>query len=236
MLLISDGHANAGVTDPARLGGFAAEAGSAGIVTSTPGFGLGYDETLLSAIAASGNGSELFGEDADEAMVAISQELDGLLAQTAQAASVLIRMTPVCKRVMVVNDMSWVDTPEGVLVELGAFYSGEVRRLVVTFDVPGIGTLGLAQIACLDFTFVELPTLVHHSITVPVHVNVLPGDQAASRIPDPVVRTELAFQRTQRAKRAATERMSQGDVRGAASHLDAARGLLFAAQASAPMA
>ncbi|MGS0687738.1 vWA domain-containing protein [Nakamurella sp. GG22] len=236
VLLISDGKANAGVTDPARLGGVASEASSAGIVTSTLGFGLGCDETLLSAIAAGGNGSELFGEDADEAMVAISQELDGLLAQAVQAASVLIRMTPVCRRIMVINDMSVVDTPDGVLIELGSFYSGEARRLVVTFDVPGIGALGLAQMARLDFTWVELPTLVHHSITVPVHVNVLPGDQAAGRIPDPVVRTELAFQRTQRAKRAATERMSQGDVGGAARHLDEARGILFAARASAPMA
>ena len=127
MLLISDGHANAGVTDPARLGGFAAEAGSAGIVTSTPGFGLGYDETLLSAIAAGGNGSELFGEDADEAMVAISQELDGLLAQTPQPASLLSRMTPVCKRVLVVNDMSWVDTPEARKV----FWSSSGRSIPV---------------------------------------------------------------------------------------------------------
>ena len=236
VLLVSDGHANAGVTDPERLGEVAAKAGSAGVATSTIGFGLGYDETLLSAIAAGGNGSELRAEDADEAMVAISGELDGLLAQTAQAASVLIRMTSLCKRLLVVNELSSVVTPDGVLVELGAFYSGEVRRLVVTFDVPGIGALGLAEIAGLDFTWVELPALVQHSVAVPVHVNVLPGDQAAGRIPDPVVRTELAFLRTQRAKRAAAERMSQGDVRGAMSDLNVARGLLLQAQVGAPMA
>ena len=119
-------------------------------------------------------------------------------------------------------------------MELGAFYSGEVRRLVVTFDVPGIAALGLAKIAGLAFTWVELPGLVQQSVTVPVHVNVLPGDQAAGRIPDPVVRTELAYLQTQQAKRAAAERMSQGDAAGALGNLKRAHSMLSAAGGAAP--
>jgi len=49
LLILSDGHANAGVTDPDRLGGVAAQAKSAGVSTSTLGLGLGYDEALLDA-------------------------------------------------------------------------------------------------------------------------------------------------------------------------------------------
>ena len=45
-------------------------------------------------------------------------------------------------------------------------------------------------------------------------VDVVPGDQAAGRVPDPTVRTELTFLRTQQAKRAAAERMSAGDAGG----------------------
>ena len=125
-------------------------------------------------------------------------------------------------------------TADGVQIELGAFYSGEVRRLVITFDVPGIAALGLAQIADLDFTWVELPGLVQHSVTVPVHVNVVPGDQAAGRIPDPTVRTELAYLRTQQAKRAAAERMSRGDADGAIGEMRAAGAMLRSAMAAAP--
>ena len=65
LLLISDGHANAGVIDPEQLGAVAAKAAADGITTTTVGFGLGYDERLLKAIAAGGNGSELFAEHAD---------------------------------------------------------------------------------------------------------------------------------------------------------------------------
>jgi Ca-activated chloride channel family protein len=236
VLLISDGHANAGVTDPERLRGVAAKAGGQRVVTTTLGLGLGYDERLLSAIAAGGNGSELFAEHADAAVAAIATEIDGLLAQTAQAASVLIRMAPTCKRLMLVNELSSSVTPHGVLVELGAFYSGETRRLVITFDVPGIAALGPAAVADLDVSWVELPALIQHTVTVPVQVNVLPGDLAAGRVPDPVVRTELAYLQTQRAKRAAAQQLSQGDSAGAAISLGLARSLLAGAAPAAPAA
>ena len=236
LLLISDGHANAGVVDPEQLGAVAAKAAADGITTTTLGFGLGYDERLLKAIAAGGNGSELFAEHADQAVAAISAELDGLLAQTAQAASVLVRMAPCCRGMKLINELTSVPNSDGVQIELGAFYSGEARRLVITFDVPGIAALGLAQVADLDFTWVELPALVQHSVTVPVHVNVVPGDQAAGRIPDPTVRTELAFLRTQHAKRAAADRMSSGDASGGIAAMRAAGSMLRAAMAAAPAA
>ncbi len=236
VLLISDGNANAGITDVEQLEGLAAKANQGGVTTSTLGFGLGYDETLMRAIAAGGTGSELFAEHADDAMVAIAGEIDGLLAQSAQAASVFIRMAPACKQLLVVNDMPTVATTDGVLVELGSFYAGETRRLVVTFDVPGVAALGLTEIAALDFGWVELPALVQHSVTVPVNVNVLPGDQAAGRIPDPTVRSELAYLQTQRAKRAAAEHMSRGNAAAALGQLGRARDLATGVMRAAPAA
>ena len=143
-------------------------------------------------------------------------------------------MCPACKRLLVVNEMSSTPTADGVLVELGAFYSGETRKLVITFDVPSIACLGLATVAELDLSWVELPSLVRRSVTVPVQVNVLPGDQAAGRIADPVVRTELAYLQTQRVKRAAAQQLSDGDRAGALSSLQQARATLAGAQFAAP--
>ncbi len=70
LLLIGDGHANAGVVDPERLRGVAAEAREHNVTTSTLGFGLGYDERIMSALALGGAGSELFAEEADTAVEA----------------------------------------------------------------------------------------------------------------------------------------------------------------------
>jgi Ca-activated chloride channel family protein len=236
VLLISDGHANAGVTDPTTLGGVAATAAGHRITTTTVGFGLGYDEALLGAIAAGGNGNELFAETADDAVAAIAGELDGLLAQTAQAASVLVRMSPVCRKALVVNELPVTGTADGILVELGGFFAGEVRRMVLTFDVPGIEALGLAEIATLEFSWVELPGLVQQQVSVPVCVNVAPADVAAGRVPDPAVRAELSYLQAQREKRAATEAMTAGDVAGARESLRRAGAFGRMGQAAAPAA
>jgi len=236
VLLISDGRANAGIQDPERLGNVARKAHADGTTTTTLGMGLNYDERLMSAIAAGGAGNELFAENADQAVEHIAGELTGLLSMAAQAGSLLLRMTPHVRAVRVLNELSSTAVSDGILLELGSFYAGEARKLVLTFDIPGIPALGLAEIASLEFSYVALPALEQQTITVPLHVNVVPGDQAAGRVPDPVVRTEVAFQQAQRAKREASSALSAGDVSSAESSLRAARAIVEDACAFAPPA
>lgn len=212
LLLISDGHANAGVTDPAQLEHVASRAHSKGITTSALGFGLGFDERLLSALARGGVGNELFAEEADTAVAVISGEVDGLLSQVAQAASLRLTWTDHVTGIEVLNDQPVVGLPDGALLELGTFYAGETRRLLIKLRIPGIAALGLTQVATIGFTHVAHPDLVQHSTSVPIHVNVVPGDQAAGRIADPVVRSEALFQQTQKAKRDSGRLLSQGRI------------------------
>jgi Ca-activated chloride channel family protein len=212
LLLISDGHANAGITDPGRLGEVAAEAHGHGITTSTLGFGLGYDERLLAALARGGRGNEHFAEEPDTATALISGEVQGLLEQVAQAASLVIRMEPPVESLYVLNELPITSIAGGVMAELGSFYAGEARKVVLRFTVPGLPALGLHQIATLELLHVSLPDLVQHTATLPVHVNVVPGDQAAGRVADPTVTAEALYQTTQRAKRQGGMWLSEGRI------------------------
>ena len=234
VLLISDGHANAGVTDTDTLGSVAEQAAAKGVTTSTLGFGLGYDERLLAALAHGGNGNELFAEEADSAVAKISGEVDGLLDQVAQAASLQLTWSHYVAGIDVLNDLTVTGLPDGAMLELGSFYAGETRRLVITLKIPSIAALGLVQVATLTFTHVSLPDLVQHVTTLPVHVNVVPGDQAAGRIPDPKVRSEALFQRTQQAKRESSRLLSQGRGDEAYEMLQGASASLRSASAGLP--
>lgn len=235
LLLISDGHANVGVTDADLLADVATRwAREMSLVTSTLGFGLGYDERLLGALARGGNGSEHFAEEADTAVALIGAEVEGLLLQSVSAASLLVRMAPDVAAVKVVNDLPVNGVDGGILVELGGFLAGETRRVLLTFAVPGMPALGLAQIASLEVRYVRLPELVEETVTVPVSVNVVPGDAAAGRVPNAVVRTELAYQQAQRAKREASQRLQAGDVDSALSMMRTAHDGLQQAATSAP--
>src|SRR5262249_20278367 len=115
---------------------------------------------------------------------------------------------------------------DGVIAELGTFYSGETRKVVLTFSVPSVASLGLTRIATLELTYVELPALLQHTVSVPVHVNVVPGDEAAGRVPDAVVRTEVVYQRVQQAKRSASRYLQEGEYEKAQAELTAAEELV----------
>ncbi|NLI19158.1 MAG: VWA domain-containing protein, partial [Actinomycetales bacterium] len=182
LILVSDGHANAGETNPDVLGSVAARARAEGVTTSSLGYGLGYDERLLSAIARGGGGNEAFAQDPDAAGRAIAGEVEGLLSQAVQAATLLVEMSPQVRGLRVVNELPANPVPQGVLVEIGGLYAGESRRILLTFDIPGVAALGLLQVATLTFSWVALPALEAQTVTVPVHVNVVPGDVAAGLV------------------------------------------------------
>jgi Ca-activated chloride channel homolog len=234
VLLVSDGHANAGVTDPDRLGQVAAQAAAEGITTTALGFGLDYDETLLAALARAGHGAELFAETAEAAVDAVAGEIDGLLVRSVQAASLRVVMSPHVAGLRVANDLPATVVDHSAVVELGGFTSGERRRLLLTFDVPGIPALGLASIASLELRYVTLPDLVEQTVTLPVHVNVVPGDAAAGRIPDRVVRTEALYQGVQESKRRASRALRDGDAAAGLSALRLASTSLHTWLAAAP--
>ncbi len=219
LLILSDGHANAGVTDPDRLGGVAAHAKSAGVSTSTLGLGLGYDEVLLDALAHGGGGSTHFAEEADTAAALVAGEVDGLLEQVALAVSLRVTPSEHVQAVQLLNDLPTSVVDGAVVVELGGFLAGETRKLVLRLRVPGMDTLGLAQVATLELVHVALPELVQHTTTLEVHVNVVPGDAAAGRVPEPTVHHEALLQTTQAAKRRAAHLLRRGEVHEAVDTL-----------------
>lgn len=237
LLLISDGHANRGITDADQLEKIASGVSAERIVTSTLGYGLGYDETALSALARGGSGNHHFAEDPDTAGAAIAAEAGELLSKSVQAASLLITMEPAVALVQIYNDLPSTQVAAGkVMVEIGDFYSNERRKLLLKFGVPAMSALGLAQIATLELRYVELPGLVEQVVTLPVQVNVVPGDEAAGRVADPTVRTEVLFQEAQQVKKQASEALERGDRDAAVELLAGAEGVLGAAMMAAPEA
>jgi Ca-activated chloride channel family protein len=82
LVLLSDGEANRGVTDPVELGRLSAAATEHMVTTSTIGIGEGYDETILDAMSISGTGNHFAAYRLEEAVDGLSDELDGLLKKT----------------------------------------------------------------------------------------------------------------------------------------------------------
>lgn len=237
VLVVSDGHVNGGIRDAGQLGDLARKAHADGIVTSTLGYGLGYDETLLSTLARGGSGNHHFAQNPDEAGAAIASEVTDLLAKSIQAASLTVHFSEQVELLRLYNDLPATQIGAGmVMIELGDLYFEEQRKLLMRFKVPAMAALGVAQVASLELRYVELPDLLEHVVTLPVTVNVVPGDEASGRVPDPTVRTEVLFQEAQESKRLASEALERGDRETARTLLERAVKTLDDAGGAAPAA
>lgn len=213
VLLVSDGHANAGIEDPVVIAGLAHAANAdQAITTSTLGFGLGYDEVLLEAITRGGNGEHRFAPDVDSCMSEIAMVATGLLGKSVLGAILRVAPQPgLVGGVTVRNDVPhWIEE-DAVVVNLGDLYGGEERRTMFRLHIPALASLGLATIADVVLEFTGLPDLQQHCVTMPISVNVVPGDQAAGRIPDPRVQVEELLVDVDAAKKGVSTSLHQSD-------------------------
>lgn len=212
VLIVSDGHANAGVTEPDRLRQVASTALAGSVVTSTLGLGLGYDEVLLDAITRAGNGQHRFAPDIDTAVAELQQTVADLLDVSALATTV--RITPIGEAIDAIRvhqDLPVWREPGALVINVGDLYSGEERKLLISLAVPAVSALGTCQIADITIDFTAVGDLAEHHVVIPVSVNVVPGDQARGQVPNPVVQVERLLAQTDAAKKAATTALREHD-------------------------
>ena len=222
LLLISDGHANSGEQDPKFFTEVATKSATQKVTTSTIGLGTGYDETILEALSQGGGGAHRFAGSIDEAVGAIAAEVDDLLDKT--IVNAVLRLTPTAAMttapaIEILQRLPYWKDGETYVLQLGDLFSGENRRFVIDIEVPGIAALGLCKLADLTIEYLNLADRQEISVTLPVNVNVVPGDVAAGRVADPVVRAERLILDAQSSKAAATEELLSGNIKEAASRL-----------------
>jgi Ca-activated chloride channel family protein len=214
VLLVSDGHANAGLVDPVQMRDLAGKANTRHhVTTSTLGLGEGYDEVLLEAITRGGNGTHAFAPDVDAAMHEIQEVVTDLLDKSVVAALMRIRpQTGLVDSVMILQDLpNWAEG-DTIVVNLGDLFAGEERKMLFRLHVPAMHTLGTATIADVVFEYTTLPDLKEHIVTLPVSVNVVPGDEARKQVPNPIVEVEQLMASIDTRKRDIATSLRAGDT------------------------
>ena len=238
VLLLTDGMANVGITDEHTLARMARGSAGDGIGTTTIGFGDGFSEDLLTAMADAGGGGAHFAPTPDAAPGIFAQEFDDLLAVVGQNVSVEIR--PAWHEVEVLsilNDVPQVPVEGGVQAQLGDAYGDERRRVVFQLQVPRLPTLGPAQIAQVIVRYVSVGEQVAmHELTVPVVVNAVSADDAAASVPDAEVTEEVTVLLSARAQDEARDLADAGRFDEAQRRLHVAADRLRLISAGSPRA
>jgi Ca-activated chloride channel family protein len=94
VILLSDGCANEGLTDPGHIHAQCAGLAAAGVTTSTYGLGSGFNEELMIGMARHGRGSAYYGQTADDLMDPFREEFELLNALCARRVRLEIEPAP----------------------------------------------------------------------------------------------------------------------------------------------
>lgn len=188
IIVLTDGHANVGLTSSEEFAPHVSTARAGGITTSCIGFADGYDENFLAAVADAGSGNDYWCAGSDQAARVFTQEFEGLASVASQNLEVTVSGTDAVRKIKVRHDFPTVDVDDRTKrVTMGDVYGGETRRLLVTFKVKPTDVLAPLDLGRIAVSWVSVVgEAVMHSVELPVAVTVLPtldgiDDDGASR-------------------------------------------------------
>lgn len=156
LVLLSDGNANLGVTDPLALGRAVTELRQEGITVSAIGLGIDYNEDLLAKMADLGGGTYDFVDDPRELRQVLADELDRSASVVARSVQLRIDLPEGVEGLEVIG---WTAerTASGWTVDVGDVYAGDSRKIVARVRVAPHAT-GSADVASAALTYVDIPT------------------------------------------------------------------------------
>lgn len=145
VILLSDGLANEGITDPRRLADIAQRQRTTGVSLTTIGVGLDYNENLMVDLSEQGGGNYYFIENPENLASVLRREFDQLSSVLAQSVILELELGG---GVTLHDVIGFEYRREGtkVKVPIGDLYANDSRELCAEISVPpGRGSLTVAQ-------------------------------------------------------------------------------------------
>jgi len=153
VILLSDGLANRGITDPDEIGRLVRHARANGITVSAMGLGLDYDENLMQAIAENGGGNYYYIESPTQMADIFHQEMNTMIAAVAKDVHIIIDGTDIIDDINVYG-YKYEERDGKTDITLEDLYGGEKRSLTLRLKAkpqkPGECNLGSVSLSYTD--------------------------------------------------------------------------------------
>ncbi|MCC7324456.1 MAG: VWA domain-containing protein [Gemmatimonadaceae bacterium] len=156
IVLMTDGHANVGETSPTALAAMCRNAAQRGISTTTMGFGDGYDEDLLRAMADAGDGNTWYMQGPDRVAEVLVEELRAM--RSVSALRVALGVAPDAPLTGVWGGLTGGgrvdadDASRGHSIMVGELSAVAERTVVLEFTLPRGSAGAPLQLAACEAT------------------------------------------------------------------------------------
>jgi Ca-activated chloride channel homolog len=215
IILLSDGLANMGQTNPDLIASDVHGLAQRGVSTSTLGLGDDYNEDLLEAMARSGDGNYYYVADAEQLPAIFEQELQGLAATCGKTVTLAFAPQGDVAVAEVLNDL---DVNEKGEFKLPNLLFGSPIEVVVRLNIPAASERNSELDLCrFHLTWIDAEQQSQQTQAV-LQLPVVTGDQFETLPLNPEVQQQVALMMTAKAKKAAVRLVDQGDY-GTASQV-----------------
>ena len=217
VLLLSDGQANAGLTDQAKIAEKVAGLTQLGVSTSAFGLGDGFDEDLMGAIASAGDGTLAFIENPAQLADLYASELQGLAATAGRRVSLVVRAENGAELVDGLNDFPHNGDGSWQLPNLRA---GQELQVGLKLQLPAWQPN--QTICSAELGWDGKGAVVRQHLIEPLQLPVIAASELAGLERDAAVAEQLAVMAANRARRRAIEQLDLGNIEDAELSLDSA--------------
>lgn len=218
VILLSDGLANVGETNPDVIGNDVNGLSKRGVSTTTMGIGDDFNEDLMQGMALSGDGNYYFIQNPDQLPSIFNAELQGIMATIGQKVSLGINPFSPVELVDVFNDL---EKTEYGRYKLPNLIAGNQADVVLRLKVPPMtefAPLVKFRLA-YDDSETQSRKISHHQLQLPVVNSAQLNDYPFNE----EVKAKVAQLMASRAKEEAVRSLDMGDIVGTRERLEEAK-------------
>ncbi len=213
VLLLSDGLANRGITDPYEIRTLVRKAKRRGIRISTLGLGLEYNEDLMQDIAENAGGNYYFVENPDQVAGIFRREILTLFRTVARDVKLRFEGERAVAGIEVFGYEG--DVSNGRLdLAMDDFYAGEARSLLLRLDVVP-GARGRLELGTLRLSYKDVGADRQKEFSAPITIKVSDSDSEVQEARNDNVTVEVAMVEAEKSHREAIRQFQKGDYKGA---------------------
>ncbi len=151
VLVLSDGHANTGIVEPAQLQKIARRLADRGSVVSTVGMGLGFNETLMASLADQGMGSFSYLEHLETLGTILASELSDSRRVFADGSELHLNLP---HGVTIVDVAGYPHETRGntAILRTGQLLGNSTKSFMATLRFPS-HSIGTHQLGSIDLFY-----------------------------------------------------------------------------------
>ena len=228
VILLSDGMANVGPSEPSNLKKLGQKVGGDGITVTTLGLGDGYNEDLMQQLAQAADGNHAFITSEKNLVEVFDEEFKTVTKVVASEVSCKVICADGIRPIRVMNRDAKIEGQE-VSFSWNQIYSGHERYVLLEVEVPAGNDGEKRPVASATLSYANMKTNKTDNLSASVEIGYSNSEDAVKASEDEAVMKDYASLSVALARDEAIRLRDKGDVKGARKALFGAVGAARAA-------